>query len=605
MDGKILIYAAGDPNNYPLEYFDEETQNYQGIVPRLLKQFSEESRYEIVYFDPGETDRRKDYADEHQVDLISGEIPSSSGPYGSASLFLSEYQGESAYYPFSFTKATPDDFKEEFQTFLSDISSQEITGMLLTDIKQPQNPKGLYIGIFSLAIAVILLAIGLITLLIRYRKRLKQTAAKSQIDPLTGLGNLEYLKRRYTQQVQDKNRILYHIFFFYTDVDHLRRIGGNQEAERFLQHCTAVLKEYTAETDLLSYAPGQGFVLIKMVTDQNGVDPFVHTIVQQMENYAHKYEKAFDTPVYVGIYSMKKDDFYLEDMIFYAAECAYQAQRREEKFLICSPQIIHRLNEEKQLQADIEEAFETHAFELYLQFYVDTVSHDIVGGEALSRWNHPQKGLLMPSSFVPLMEREKRISQLDYYCLNEVCVFLQGLFDAGVDRFFISCNFSRETFAAADFLDRVKEIVKAYTFPKELLIFEITESVSPKNSSRIQQNILQLRKNGIKVVLDDFGEGFTSFYDLQKYSINGLKLDHGLIDQITTPNGLPILKAMIQVGHELNMTILAEGVEQKEQVEALQKIRCDAIQGFYFYHPLPCWDAKQKILNQWNLHQKK
>ena len=251
--------------------------------------------------------------------------------------------------------------------------------------------------------------------------------------------------------------------------------------------------------------------------------------------------------------------------------------------------------EERQLQSSIERAFAKNEFELYIQFYVDAYNFKIVGGEALTRWNHPQKGILMPSVFIPLMEREKTITRLDYYCLKEVCSFLDDLAKENIDTFFVSCNFSRETFAATDFTDNVKKIIDEYTFPRELLILEITESTSVKDSAQVRKNIIELKEYGVRIALDDFGEGFTSFYDLQKYPIDGIKLDKGLVDYILTPSGISILKAMIQVGHELNMTILAEGVETDEQVKTLQEINCDVIQGFRFFQPLPKWEANKQI----------
>ena len=129
------------------------------------------------------------------------------------------------------------------------------------------------------------------------------------------------------------------------------------------------------------------------------------------------------------------------------------------------------------------------------------------------------------------------------------------------------------------------------------MILEISESQSVRNVSQIRKNILELKKLGISIMLDDFGEGFTSFYDLQKYPINGIKLDKNLVDHIMTQSGATILRVMIQVGHELGMTILAEGVESREQVEALKQMNCDVIQGFSFYRPIPEWEA-EKILTQ-------
>lgn len=197
-----------------------------------------------------------------------------------------------------------------------------------------------------------------------------------------------------------------------------------------------------------------------------------------------------------------------------------------------------------------------------------------------------------------MLEREGLIYKLDYDCLRSACAFLQKLADQGVQSFFLSCNFSRETFSAADFPQKCMEIMEDYRFPRELLIFELTESSSAKHSSQIRENMQALKAYGVRIALDDFGEGFTSFADLQQYPVDGIKLDKGLIDNITTKNGIAILRAMVQVGHELGLTILAEGVEQEEQALALQQIHCDVIQGFRFYAPMPDSACMDKILEQ-------
>ena len=101
---------------------------------------------------------------------------------------------------------------------------------------------------------------------------------------------------------------------------------------------------------------------------------------------------------------------------------------------------------------------------------------------------------------------------------------------------------------------------------------------------------------GVQVVLDDFGAGFTSFYDLQEYPVDGIKLDKELVDHVNTPKGRAIMRVMVQIGHELGLTTLAEGVENDEQLGILQELRCDAIQGFRFYYPIPAWEAEEKLL---------
>ena len=117
-----------------------------------------------------------------------------------------------------------------------------------------------------------------------------------------------------------------------------------------------------------------------------------------------------------------------------------------------------------------------------------------------------------------------------------------------------------------------------------------------RNFEVAEKNIRKMKKMGIRIVLDDFGEGFTSFFDIQEYQLDGLKLGKGLIDRLGTRAGDIIIRAMIWVGHELGLTVLAEGVENEDQVRILQGMHCDVIQGFYYYQPLPDWEAKRLIM---------
>ena len=167
------------------------------------------------------------------------------------------------------------------------------------------------------------------------------------------------------------------------------------------------------------------------------------------------------------------------------------------------------------------------------------------------------------------MESEGLIHKLDYWCLESACAFLEELHSRGASTFFLSCNFSRDTFARSDFVQRCKAIIEGYRFPRELLILELTESVSVGQLSLIRSNMLALREYGVSIALDDFGEGFTSFSDLQEYPVDGIKLDKRLVDNVLTKNGSAILRGMIQVGHELGLTLLAEGVESLAQARAL------------------------------------
>ena len=597
MEDKTLIYVAGNPDAYPLEYYDSNTQSYRGVIPQLLQEFSSQSGYQIVYYQPGETDRRSQLAENRQVDLLSGYLVGESAPEneGETLLFQTEYQGTTSAYCLYFTAAAPKALKQKLQAYLSTVSQEKISGLLVETAQIPQTQPGIYWALGSLGLAVILLATVLVLLIRRYRKKLRSAWQKAETDEVTGLGNLSYLTRYYNQRITDQNRILYQVIYFYVQTGRLRRISGGQETEEFLHYCAAVLQEYLKGGDVLAKVADHAFVLLKLTVGAEPLESWISTILDRIHSYTELYKKPFESVVYAGIYDIQPQDRDIHEIIFQASQAAYAAKQEGTEYLRCSRRMVASFDQERELQARIDHAFAQKEFQLYLQFYVDAQSFRVVGGEALTRWNHPQKGLLSPGAFIPLMERENRIGRLDYYCLQEVCDFLERLNKEEIHDFFISCNFSRETLCKSDFPDRVKEIMDRYTFPRELVILEITESAADRDVAQIQKNILELKKYGIRVALDDFGEGFTSFYDLQKYPIDGIKLDKGLVDQIMTPCGRSILNGMIQVGHELNMTILAEGVETDEQVRTLQEIYCDVIQGFRFFYPLPLWEAEKHL----------
>lgn len=593
VEEKTLIYVAGNPDAYPLEYFDKDTQTYAGVIPELLAEFSDQSTYEIVYYEADGTDHREELAQQKQVDLFSGYEAEEEQLENTGVVTL--FPGENAYALY-FTEAAPDAFQSNLRAYLEQVSPAEVTGLLMASVETPPNTQGMYWTMGAMGAALLVMAAVLLLTVRRYRRRLKESQQNVETDETTGLGNMEYLERYYKQYINDKNRILYQAVYFYVDTDRLRRLSSGQETDEFLRYCAVVLGEYTQDSDILAKVSEHGFIMLKLTGGTDKTDAWLTAILDRIHDYAKLYGKPYETNIYAGIYALRAEDRDLNEIIFQASQGAYGAEKEDCRYLRCSKGMMDQFMQERHLRASIEQAFAQKEFQLYIQFYVDAANFAVVGGEALSRWKHPQKGVLLPSMFIPLMEREKMISRFDYYCLKEVCFFLKGLLKEGVDTFFVSCNFSRDTFAAADFVQKVQEIMNGFTFPRELLILEITESVSVRNAAQIRQNIIALKKYGVRVALDDFGEGFTSFYDLQKYPIDGIKLDKGLVDHVTTPSGTAILKAMIQVGHELNMTILAEGVETDEQVRAQQEIHCDVIQGFRFSHPMPQWEANAQII---------
>ena len=600
MDDNILVYVAGNPSAYPLEYYDPSSGTYQGVIPRLLAQFSAQSPYELVYYSPGEEDQREQLGKNLQVDLLSGYIGDEELPseYESIPLFQVTLQGKEVSYCLCATQVASDQLKTDLQGFLSTVSQQAITGLVVESTSSAASSGFFPLATAGLALTAVLLTTAMLLVIRHFRKRLRRLHQELEGDEATGLRNFDYLLRYYKQIINDQNRILYSLLYFYVDTDHLHRLTSGLETSEFLRYCALVLQEHTTDTDILAKVTDNGFALLKLSGSPEQLKPWITGVLHKLRSYPQTYSKPFDVRIAVGIYPLKMGDRDLNEMLFNASQEAQTALRGQTDCSVFSDESLKRIQMEQNLRATVDKAMESREFQLYIQFYVDARTHQVVGGEALSRWLHPEHGLLSPNVFVPVLEREGLIYKLDFHCLRSSCQFLQELFDRGIQNFFLSCNFSRETFSAADFAEQCRKIIDDYCFPRELLIFELTESVSCKNLSSIRSNMTALKKYGVRIALDDFGEGFTSFSDLQEYPVDGVKLDKGLIDNVLTTTGNSILRAMVQVGHELGLTILAEGVETQAQAQALQAIHCDVIQGFQFFAPLPASEVKDKLLQE-------
>lgn len=594
-EGRPVIYVAGNPDAYPLEYYDRESGCYQGVIPQLLARFSAQSRYELIYYSPGPSDQRKHLAENLQVDLISGCTQQELSTGRSLiPLFQASVQGETLDYCLYATQAAPQELLTELEAFCAAVPQQEITGLLVEASSLSPYPAALPIITVGLGVGLTLL-LALILILIRhYRKRLGMARHALELDQTTGIGNAEYLHRCYTRLVNETNRPLYSLIYFHVETSSLLQLGGGQEVRHVLRSCAQVLAQRIAKTDAVARVSDTGFVMLKYSENTVRLSPWLSTLFQEL--YANlQSQNEREIHITAGIYPMQIGAHSLDEMIFYAEGEARAALGQRKECAFFSPESLNKIRLEQKLRRTVAHALEHQEFQLYIQLYVDAHTRRIVGGEALSRWLHPELGLLSPTLFVPVLEREGLTYQLDYQCLRNSCNFLEELEKHEIRNFFLSCNFSRHTFGAPDFVARCREIIDGYSFPRELLIFELTESVSVKNFSSIRANMLALKKYGVRIALDDFGEGFTSFSDLQEYPVDGIKLDKYLVDNALTKTGNSILRAMVQVGHEMGLTILAEGVESEEQAQMLQSIHCDVFQGFRFYPPLPQSEVKSKL----------
>lgn len=595
MSTEELIYVAGNPDLYPLEYYDPESGTYQGAIPAFLERFAQENGYELQYFQPGSTDRREELARSRQVDIVSGCVDFEIDGEG-ITLFRAAEGSEWVEYRLVLTGVAPDSLAESLRACLSGMEQAEWTGGVLHAVQDSPRGGNLLPLTVGLGVAACLLLAALALLRRRFRRKLKQIADARLLDENTGLYTQEYLFRRFPAFVNDNNRALYYIGYFHLELAHVEWRDGPEAANALQRHAADVLRRQIGADGIVCRASGGGIAALLTAGSPAVAEERCAAAVREIRSFADATLHISD--IAAGVYPLQAGDFDLPRILFLAEQCAQAARRAEKDCLFCSEALRRTFEEERRLLADIGSGFTQEQFQIYLQFYVSASGRQVVGGEMLTRWQHPQKGLLMPGKFVPLMEREGLVGRLDYYCLEKVCAFLEMLDRNGVRDFFISCNFARSTITSGDFVEKCREIISRYHFIRELLIFEVTESEESRDQAQMNAHIKAMRAFGVRVIFDDFGVGFSSFQDLQESAMDGLKLDKYLVENIRTKQGRSLLEAMVRAGHELGLTILAEGVEEEEQVQMLQQLQCDVLQGFYFSYPIPAGEAAKRIFAQ-------
>ena len=243
--------------------------------------------------------------------------------------------------------------------------------------------------------------------------------------------------------------------------------------------------------------------------------------------------------------------------------------------------------EQAEIEEEMQKALLNREFVMYLQPQIRIEDHSVYGAEALVRWNHPTRGLLVPAQFLPLFESNGFITQLDVYIWEEACRYLAELIKRDTV-FPVSVNISRAHIGNMDLSDILGGLVEKYQLPPHLLELEITENLFMDDVTQLFEQMTNLKKRGFKILMDDFGSGYSSLNILRKAPVDTLKIDRFFLDEImSTDRGRIIVEASVRMAKQLGLLTVAEGVETIEQLRFLEGIGCDIAQGFYFSKPIP------------------
>ena len=373
------------------------------------------------------------------------------------------------------------------------------------------------------------------------------------------------------------------------DIEHFRlfnKLYGRSSGDEVIRYIYTCLKQSALEYDGIdAYLGGDNFVAF-LPDDDEVLNNIRQKIIKKFSEWNNT--SAF-FPLF-GVYTIK-DTSVLPELMYDHAMLALSHAEEDYKWHICryTIEMESSLEKEVYLLAAIEEGLEKGEFTFFAQPQCNIATGQIVGAEALVRWQKPDGEVLLPGGFIPVLEKNKMIDQLDRYVWEKVCQWLKGWIDQGYSPVPISINVSRIDIYAMDVPKYIFSLLEKYQIPEHLIKIEITESAYTENNNRISHAVNTFRNRGLVVMMDDFGCGYSSLNMLKNIPVDVLKLDMRFLQfkEEERQKSANILESIVNMAGLLHLPIVVEGVENESQEKFVQKLGCRYIQGFYNYKPLP------------------
>jgi diguanylate cyclase (GGDEF)-like protein/PAS domain S-box-containing protein len=411
-------------------------------------------------------------------------------------------------------------------------------------------------------------------------------------DFLTGLPNRRKLDQELEKLIKEKQATGEKFSLLFIDLDRFKVINdslGHSIGDELLKQVSLRLEKHKRTNDHLARCGGAKFAII--LNDFKSVQEAVHianNIIIDMENpiAVKDYHLHVSTTIGIGIFP--EDGQTVNEITANTDVALYRAKGLgRNNFTLYSPSMNIESYKLFILENDLRKAIKEEQFFLHYQPKVDTKTKVIVGAEALIRWNHPVFGVLPPNEFIPLAEETNLILDLGDWVIEAVCKQIKQWKEGGKKIVPVSVNISAKRFLKDNLVAIMGTIMEETGVEPKWLEIEITETSLLHNEERVLADINSLKAMGITISLDDFGTGYSSISYLKKYKVDYIKIDQSYINGIHThPDDEAIIKSILFLARELNMKVVAEGVETEQQLDFLKDHECDLIQGYLFSRPV-------------------
>lgn len=427
-------------------------------------------------------------------------------------------------------------------------------------------------------------------------------------DPLTNLPNRRLLVNRLQQALAVSKRTQHKGALLFIDLDNFKLLNdtrGHDIGDLLLQMVGKRLGSIVRESDTAARLGGDEFVvMLQGLSEDIGeaaaqTETFANTLLTALNNsYDLKEQQHHITPS-IGITLFSDNNQSIEELIKQADIAMYQAKKVGRNTLrFFDPLMQEELNHRATLEFELRKAIENQELSLFYQLQVNRTGAP-TGAEALVRWLHPEKGLVSPAKFIPLAEELGLIRIIGHWVIEEACKQLKNWQRYDNTRYLtLSVNVSAKQFRQSDFADQVSRLIQIYKINPKLLKIELTESMLLENIESTIQSISTLKSIGIGFSLDDFGTGYSSLQYLKRLPLDQLKIDQSFVrDLIVDQNDAYIVRTIILLAESLGLEVIAEGVENAEQLSYLADHGCYHYQGYYFSKPVAVEEFENLLRN--------
>lgn len=409
-------------------------------------------------------------------------------------------------------------------------------------------------------------------------------------DFLTNLPNRKKFEDELDAQIRQSNITNKHFAIIYSNMDGFKRVNdtlGHLIGDNLLKQISDRMKECISKHDLLARMGGDEFAFL--IRDLNEVEQSV-TVAKRIIDSLDEPFIVDDYELFVtaslGITIYPNDGADVKTLLKKADTALHRAKAMgKNNFQVYTSSMSIESFKQYQLERDLRKAIKNNELFIYYQPKVDSKTLKIVSAEALLRWEHPEWGMVSPREFIPLAEENDLIFKISDWVFRKVCEQIKEWEQQDLPVVPISINISPKRFLRNDWLDATLQMIKETKVDPRLLEFEITESCLIENEESFFDSISALKNLGAKIILDDFGKGYSSLSFLNKFNVDTIKIDRSFTKDLVEND--TITKSIIYLAHGLKLNVVAEGVETKEQLKILKQLECDMIQGYLFSKPIP------------------